>query len=90
MTRKLLSDLQVEELVRQGALAIASLPANRRIAIISLDGKSYRAVRTYGGMQIQSADRRRLIAERKPQPSVTPRPTRAHEALISGNVQVRA
>lgn len=44
--------------------AMDTLPPSRKIARLHWAGRVYRVVRVYGGMQIQSADKRRLIVER--------------------------
>ena len=59
-----LGDFDRASICKAGWAAIDALPATRRIARFEWKGRTYRAVRMFVGMQIQSADKRRLIVER--------------------------
>ena len=59
-----LGDFDRASICKAGWTAIDSLPTTRRIARFEWKGRTYRAVRMFVGMQIQSGDKRRLIVER--------------------------
>lgn len=63
MTRKALSETEKNNLCEWATAIIDRLPPQRRIAKFKWGGLSYCAVRTTRGMQIQTPDRRRLVAE---------------------------
>lgn len=64
MTRPVLTAAEVTDLCSTAAAAWEQLGPRQRVARFEWKGRKYRAVRSIFRLQVQSADNRRLIAER--------------------------
>lgn len=64
MKRAELSPSEVTDLCDAGAAAREALGPRQRVARFEWRGRRYRAVRSIFGLQVQSGDGRRLVAQR--------------------------
>lgn len=64
-----LTEQETIDLTDHAKAVIARLPATRKVERFDWCGRTSRAVRIFGGFQVQSADHLKLIAERKHQPA---------------------
>jgi hypothetical protein len=71
MARTELSPAEKAKLADYAETLVSRLPAARKVERFTVWGKSYRAVRVFAGYQVQSADGRRLIVERRTLPGAS-------------------
>lgn len=60
-----LTAAEIEDIADHAEAIVDRLPATRKVEQFAWFGKTYRAVRVFGGFQVQSGNRRHLIIERR-------------------------